>query len=314
MFSASIIICSHNPRPDYLQRTLAGLRAQDTPTNQWELLLVDNASSSPLTSYDLTWHPHGRHLFEPKVGKSDAWQLGIIKSASDILVFVDDDNVLRPDYLRQALTIGSGRPRLGAWGGSVIAEFETKPRESIVRHIGYLALRTRKRPCCSVSISCPDAIPVGAGLCVRSPVAHAYIEQYQQSLIKLTGRKGTELRGYEDIEMCLVACKMGYEIGAFPQLKLLHLIPSERVSGDYIARLIGATDYSGFLLDYKWHGTIPESPLSLYNMAAFVKNFFLGGETERRICLARMRARTAARRAIFELRAGFPEALNRHGP
>ena len=94
---------------------------------------------------------------------------------------------------------------------------------------------------------------------------------------------------------------MGYEIGTFKELKLLHLIPSERVSEDYLVRLIGATDYSGFLLNYKWHGTIPESPLSLYNMAAFVKNAFLSGRTERQICLARTRARRAARRTIFEL-------------
>ena len=304
MFSASVIICSHNPRRDFLERTLAGLRAQDTPINHWELLLVDNASSSSLTSYDLSWHPHGRHIFEPKLGMSLARQRGIIDSTSGILVFVDDDNVLKPNFLRQALTIGSERTRLGAWGGSVIAEFETMPQASVMKHIGYLALRTRTRPCCSFSLSCPDAIPVGAGLCVRSSVAHAYIEQYQQSQIKLTDRKGAELGGYSDIEICLVACKMGYEIGTFPELKLLHLIPSERVSEDYLVRLIEATDYSRFLLNYKWQDTIPESPLSLYNMAAFAKNAFLSGRTERRICLARTRARRAARRTIFELPIG----------
>ncbi len=301
MFAASVIICSHNPRPDYLERTLAGLRAQDTPMNQWELLLIDNASSNSLASYDLSWHAHGRHVFEPKLGKFNACRRGVVESASDILVLVDDDNVLERDYLRQALTIGSERPRLGAWGGSVLAEFETRPQASVMKHIGYLALRTRTGPCCSFSPSCADAVPVGAGLCVRSAVAYGYIEQDQQSQIKLIGPKGAELSRHEDTEICLVACKMGYEIGTFKELKLLHLIPSERVSEDYLVRLIGATDYSGFLLNYKWHGTIPESPLSLYNMAAFVKNAFLSGRTERRICLARTRARRAARRTIFEL-------------
>jgi glycosyltransferase involved in cell wall biosynthesis len=300
MFSASVIICSHNPRPDYLERTLAGLRAQDMPVNQWELLLVDNASSNSLTSYDLSWHPHGRHVFEPELGLASARQRGILESTSDILVFVDDDNVLESDFLSQALTIGNKWLRLGVWGGSMFAEFETKPLPSVMKHIGYLAVRTRTCPCCSTSLSCADAIPFGAGLCVRSSVAHAYIEQYQQSQIKLTDRQGAELASCGDVEISLVACKMGYEIGTFPELKLLHLIPSERVSEDYFVRLIGGNDYSIHMMNYKWHGTIPDSPLSLYNMAAFVKNAFLSGRTERRICLARTRARRAARRAIFE--------------
>lgn len=300
MFSASVAICSHNPRPDYIERTIAGLRSQEMPVNEWELLLIDNASSNSLASYDLSWHPHGRHVCEPKLGLSFARHRAITESKSDILIFVDDDNVLEPDFLRQALIIGSERPRLGAWGGSVVAEFETKPKTSVMKHSGYLALRTRTRRCCSFSPTCADAIPVGSGLCVRSPVAYAYIQQYQQSQIKLTDRNGTALSSHGDTEISLVACKMGYEIGTFPELKLLHLIPPERVAEDYLVRLIGATDYSGFLLNYKWHGTIPDFPLSPYNIAAFVKNAFLSGRTERRICLERRRARRAARRTIFE--------------
>ncbi len=158
--------------------------------NEWELLLIDNASSSSLSSYDLSWHPHGRCISEPRLGASFARQRGIIESTSAILIFVDDDNVLEPEFLREALTVGSNRPELGAWGGSVLAEFEIRPQPSVMRHIGYLALRTRIRPCCSFSLSCPDAVPVGAGLCVRSTVASAYIEQYQQSEIKLADRQG----------------------------------------------------------------------------------------------------------------------------
>ena len=300
MFSVSVVICSHNPRRDHLERTLAGLRAQDISLRRWELLLIDNASSKSLASYDLSWHPHGRHVFEPKLGASQARQRGIIESKSDVLVFVDDDNVLEPDFLRQALIIGSELPKLGAWGGSVVAEFETRPQLSVMKHIGYLALRPRICRCISFSPSRADAIPVGAGLCVRSAIAQAYVEQYQQSQIKLMDRKGSELTGHGDTEISFVACKMGYAIGTFPELKLLHLIPAERVSEDYLVRLIGATDYSGFLLNYKWRGTIPESPLSLYNMAALVKNGFLSGKTERRICLERRRARRAARQMILK--------------
>jgi glycosyltransferase involved in cell wall biosynthesis len=300
MSEVSVVICSHNPRPGYLKRTLAGLRAQDLAMTQWQLLLVDNASSSPLTSYDLSWHPNGRYVLEPELGLSFARRRGIVESLCDIIVFVDDDNLLEADFLSRVIAIGEQQPQLGAWGGNVIAEFETTPSAGVMKHIGYLALRSRTRSYSSSSPLCTDAVPIGAGMCVRSVVAKAYIE-HSRSEIKLTGRKGGELGGYDDIEICHVACKMGFEIGTFPELRLLHLIPPERVSEDYFVRLIEATDYSGFLLSYKWHGTIPKSLFSLYNMAAFAKHTLLDGSMERRICLARTRARRAARRYIFEL-------------
>jgi glycosyltransferase involved in cell wall biosynthesis len=118
MFSASVIICSHNPRSEYLARVLAGLRSQDTPMSQWELILIDNASSNSLQSYDLSWHPLGRHVFEHNLGRSCAVQRGIVESKSDVLVFVDDDNVLAPDFLRQALKIARERRAL-ALGAAV---------------------------------------------------------------------------------------------------------------------------------------------------------------------------------------------------
>jgi glycosyltransferase involved in cell wall biosynthesis len=304
MLSASAIICSHNPRSDYLQRAIAGLRGQDLPLDQWELLLVDNASDKALTAFDLSWHPRGRYIHEPQIGLSAARCRGVGESNSPLLVFVDDDNVLEPNFIRQALTIARARPKLGVWGGTVLAEFESEPTASVKKHIGYLAIRNRAKPCCSNSLSCQDAVPVGAGLCVRAVIAQAYVTQYEQSKVKITGRSGTNLSGYDDFEICMIGCKMGFEIGTFPELRLLHLISSERVSEDYFVRLIGSTDYSGFLLDYKWHGTIPQSPLSLYRLAAFVKNGIFGSRTDRRISLRRMQARIAARRTISQYLRG----------
>ena len=40
----AIAICTHNPRRDFLERTVASLRDQTLPLTEWELLIVDNAS------------------------------------------------------------------------------------------------------------------------------------------------------------------------------------------------------------------------------------------------------------------------------
>ena len=54
----SVIICTHNPREDYLRRVLKALRAQSLSAEQWELLLIDNASKEPLAAaWDLSCSP-----------------------------------------------------------------------------------------------------------------------------------------------------------------------------------------------------------------------------------------------------------------
>ena len=66
----SVIVCTHNPRPHYLTRVLEALRDQTLPIEQWELLIIDNASHQPLTetSWDLSWHPRARIVREEELG------------------------------------------------------------------------------------------------------------------------------------------------------------------------------------------------------------------------------------------------------
>ncbi|MCB9165602.1 MAG: glycosyltransferase, partial [Flavobacteriales bacterium] len=42
----AVVICTHDPQLDQLERTLDSLRGQDLPMEQWELLVVDNASTN----------------------------------------------------------------------------------------------------------------------------------------------------------------------------------------------------------------------------------------------------------------------------
>ncbi|WP_413167512.1 glycosyltransferase family A protein [Capilliphycus salinus ALCB114379] len=114
----SVIICTHNPRPDYISRVLEALKYQTLPIEQWELLLVDNASHQLLSSeIDLSWHPNARHVREEKLGLTTARLRGFKEALTELFVFADDDNVLSPDYLKNVLDIFTNYPKLGAWGG-----------------------------------------------------------------------------------------------------------------------------------------------------------------------------------------------------
>jgi putative transposase len=47
----------------------SALRAQTIPPNQWEFLIVDNASDERLSEFwDLSWHPRARHIRENNLG------------------------------------------------------------------------------------------------------------------------------------------------------------------------------------------------------------------------------------------------------
>ena len=93
--SLSVIICTHNPRSDYLSRVLQALDSQSLSKESWELLLIDNASEKILsTEIDLSWHPNSRHIREEQLGLTPARLRGIKESVGEILIFVDDDNVL----------------------------------------------------------------------------------------------------------------------------------------------------------------------------------------------------------------------------
>jgi len=57
MIPVSVIICTHNPRPDYLQRVLDALKAQTLPKENWELLLMMQIPSWPNPILSISANP-----------------------------------------------------------------------------------------------------------------------------------------------------------------------------------------------------------------------------------------------------------------
>jgi glycosyltransferase involved in cell wall biosynthesis len=300
MVDASVIICTHNPRHKNLERTLGSLRAQTLSNRKWELILVDNASAKPIAdNLDLSWHPSARHVLEPELGLSSARQRGIQESVGALLIFVDDDNVLASDYLSEALRIESESHFLGVWGsGSIVPEFEIEPANHLKFLLPWLGLRHVEQPVWSNAISCSDATPIGAGLCVRRHVGQAYIEFCKATSIKISGRKGSSLGGHEDFEICYLSCKAGLGMGMFPQLKMLHLITKERVTDEYFLKLVESLTLSNLMLAYKWNGTLPKSPFSARGLASIVLNIVTRRGFDRQVYFAEQRAVTSARRIL----------------
>jgi glycosyltransferase involved in cell wall biosynthesis len=313
MLELSVIICAHNPRPHYLRRVLEALRSQTLPKQQWELLLIDNSSSDPLMArWDLSWHPNGRHILEIELGLSAGRQRGICESVGSVLVFVDDDNVLDPNYLSAARSIGIEWPKLGTWGsGAIVPEFELEPAESVKEFLPYLALRDADVAQWG-NVHAIESTPWGAGLCVRREVAAAYCRLNEQPALKLTGRKGKSLLSSDDVEISYVARYDGLGTGVFPELKLIHLIPKERVAVKYLLKVFEGTVISNLLLAYKWEGRLPNRPLRPWGLLSILKNLLIQQGIQRRGYFAYVRAVIEARRLIGANRYVHPGQIITH--
>ena len=302
MICASVIICTHNPRPHYLSRVLEGLRNQTLPFECWELLLIDNASKDPLTSKspDISWHPHGRLVREEELGLTSARMRGMREASAGLLVFVDDDNILDLNYLSEAVKINDEWPRLGVWGaGSITPEFEVEPAQYLKEFLDNLALREIDSCRWTNVIPCDGAKPWGAGQCVRSNIAKAYCEHVGKSPVRISDRRGTDLASGGDIEIDYVACNIGFGVGVFPQLRLIYLIPAGRIEEDYLVRIAEGGLTSSFLLDFKWRQIVPASPFSGIGCLRVVRNVLQKKGIHRRMYFAWLRATLGARGIIL---------------
>jgi glycosyltransferase involved in cell wall biosynthesis len=294
----SVIICAHNPQRDYLERTLAGLRAQSLSTEQWELLLIDNASREPLeATWDLTWHSGGRHIREEELGLTPTRLRGVRESIGDLLVFVDDDNVLDEHYLECALELAWRFPHVGAFGGATQGEYEIPipaHLEYFVRELGDIAV---DRDSWSNLPGRSIATPIGAGLCVRRQVAQDYASKTSHDpLRKMLDRSGKVLLSGGDLDLAWCAMDCGMGTGRFKDLKLTHLIARRRITDEYIIRLYAGYAASSVILAAIRPAYYPESPAGWKTLVRFLMDYPRVSKIHRKILLASRKARHEARR------------------
>ncbi len=249
----AVAICTHHPRRAFLEETLAALRQQTLAVTEWDLLVVDNASAEPIAGWlDLSWHPRARIEREEKLGTAHARHHALASLREhEFLLFVDDDNLLAPDYLELGLRIAHEHPRLGCWGGQLIPRYETAPPSWLEPYRKYLAIWEFTHATVVSRIASYDLCPPSAGCFIRAAVRSRYLEMLARDPRRLTlGAKGdVQVRG-EDLDLVLTAIDLGLELGRFPRLRLVHCMPSSRLETKYLAGLLEGTACGTSLLEY----------------------------------------------------------------
>ena len=118
------------------------MKRQTLSAEKWELVVIDNASAE---IGDGRWEmgkiKSARVVREEKLGLTHARVRGFREAKGEIVVMVDDDNILNPDYLEKAVEILDRNPLLGATGGKALPEYEIEPAEWLKERPKGLGLR-----------------------------------------------------------------------------------------------------------------------------------------------------------------------------
>lgn len=260
----SVVICTHNPHRERLLATLEGLKAQTLPPDQWELVIVDNASTCFLAVDELFQHAPAnlRITREPRLGLTAARKHGLRSAIAPLVLFVDDDNVLSPDYVETGVLVMDSDPRIGAAGGRSFPSFEKHPEPWHQEFFANLALRDPGENDLVTEPGIhtyPAFAPIGAGLFIRATAAASWLGESDARAP--SDRRGDSLSSAGDNDLVFTILKGNWSLAYSPRLRLTHLIPASRLEEGYLARLNRGIQES-WIRVLRRHDACPWSALS----------------------------------------------------
>ncbi len=132
--SVSLVVCTKN-RPSDLARCLRSLGTLEPSAS--EIIVVDNDPGSGLTKLVVDGFPGIRYVPEPRLGLSAARNRGLSESASQVVLFVDDDVVIHTQLIRRLRSAFRDERTMVVTGLVLPAELETDAQILFENHLGY---------------------------------------------------------------------------------------------------------------------------------------------------------------------------------
>lgn len=125
---ASVVICTFN-RVDHVQLAVESLTSQTISTNDFEIIVIDNASSDKTPEAIkslLPSIPNLRYIREDKLGLSHARNRGTQESEGKIIIFLDDDAMAEPEFIEAHLHAFNQQSQPVATGGRIYLRWPTE--------------------------------------------------------------------------------------------------------------------------------------------------------------------------------------------
>lgn len=231
----SVILCTYN-RDKYIYNVLKSVAENDYPHDQYEIVLVNNNSTDGTENECRRFQAdypdiRFRYFLETNQGLSYARNCGIRNAQGDLLVYVDDDATVNPEYLKTYSNFFTHHPEAVAAGGPILPVYETEEPEWMTHYTrqlitGKLFLGNNQREFPR------GAFPGGGNSCYRKSVFDT-VGLFNVEL----GRKGNSLIGAEEKDLFDKMTTHGMHFYYLPNAILYHIIPLHKLTQDYFDRL-----------------------------------------------------------------------------
>lgn len=230
----SLIVATYN-RAESLLRTLRSVAQQDTPTERWECVVVNNASTDnteECVNEFIAQNPqlNIRIVNESQQGLSYARNRGIVESKGRFVAFIDDDETINPQFISAYLTLFEQHSSFVA-AGRVKAVYDqgrpswmSKYPEKMIANPFDLGNRV-------ITIT-SKMTPAGGNMAFNREVFNIY-GNFDTRL----GRCGSELLGAEENDLFARIRALGERVYYTPDAVVYHHIDNSRLTPDYFDRL-----------------------------------------------------------------------------
>jgi glucosyl-dolichyl phosphate glucuronosyltransferase len=228
----SVIICTHN-RDRYLRSALQSVIDQNFPLTDYEIIVVDNASTDNTRAVVTAFAQRGnvRYVHEPRLGLNHARNAGWRSATGTYVAYLDDDAVAESGWLaaiRDGFAIAG---RTAIIGGPVAPIWEA-PRPSWLSDEAAVALTILDwggalRPLAQV----PNEWLVG----VNFALSVALLRELGGFDPRLE-RWGNRLLSNGDTYIQRLAQQRGYACVYHPQMQVRHLVPAARLTQRWFVR------------------------------------------------------------------------------
>lgn len=252
MVDFTVAICTYNGEKRILD-VLEKLRSQvGTDEISWEILIIDNNSTDNtaqvIQEQISNWNePYPlKYCFEAEQGLAFARRCAIRDAKSDLIGFLDDDNLPHPNWVLEAYTFGQTHPDAGAYGGQIHGQFEVEPPPGFERIARFFAIIEGNKTYCyneKYPTTKKRMFPPGAGIVIR-----------KQAWLKSIPEKPLLPQTNEDLEMLNYIWQKGWTLWFNSQMELDHLIPKSRFEKEYLIKFFrqnGLCRYYFRMLNYQ---------------------------------------------------------------
>ncbi|MDD9908820.1 MAG: glycosyltransferase [Ahrensia sp.] len=250
------IVCTHSPPSERLVRVLRAL----SRSREFDEIVIVRNGGAKLDTGAFQDIPQLKWIEEEKLGLVYARAAGIRASNSQLVAFVDDDNVVDEAYSHEAKRFWIENRQLGVFGGRITGSFERRPAIWKRPALPFLGLRDLGSEAIIVASSDKPNFDVpGAGFVVRRDVADHFADAIANGHLGGLGRRGADLASGDDTAICRLARQMGASLGYTPSLHLTHIIPGARTEFRYLVALIERIGRSAAKLDeiFESRRTVP---------------------------------------------------------